>query len=207
MRQYVTSILVAVSRNTAIALAFAFGPAETVDQYNLIFTAFSRYGIDLSTFILESDQGSSLTLFAKTHNIAQQFCLHHFLHIVCKGTFCWGIANAVRARIITERDRLPSELTLLIRQFYAMLTDQNVVMLGKDLKKAGFGLQNGTVCIVDQRRWEQVAMSARVDDGIPPTTGCLESIHGNHNKSTPRHNTFWASMYRLATQIVRSVEG
>jgi hypothetical protein len=36
MRQYVTSILVEVSRNTAIALAFAFGPAETVDQSNLI---------------------------------------------------------------------------------------------------------------------------------------------------------------------------
>jgi hypothetical protein len=34
MPQYVTSILVAVSRNTAIALAFAFGPAKTVDQYN-----------------------------------------------------------------------------------------------------------------------------------------------------------------------------
>jgi hypothetical protein len=50
-------------------------------------------------------------------------------------------------------------------------------------------------------------MSARVDDGIPPITGCLESIHGHHNESTPKHNTFWASMYRLATQIVRSVEG
>jgi hypothetical protein len=49
-------------------------------------------------------------------------------------------------------------------------------------------------------------MSARVDDAIPPTTGCLESLHGHHNESTRRHNTFWASMYRLATQIVRSVE-
>jgi hypothetical protein len=103
MRQCVTSIPVAVSRNTAIALAFRFGPAETVDQYNLILTAFSRYGIDLSTFILESDQGSSLTLFTKTHNITRRFCLHHFLHTVCMGTFCWGIVNAVRARTITER--------------------------------------------------------------------------------------------------------
>jgi hypothetical protein len=56
-------------------LVFAFVPAEKVDQYNAIFTAFSPYGIDLSTFILESDQGSSLTLFAKTHNITQRFGL------------------------------------------------------------------------------------------------------------------------------------
>jgi hypothetical protein len=115
MRQYVTSILIAVSRNTATALAYAFGPAETVNQYNLIFTAFSQYGISLSTFILESDQGSSLTLFAKTHNITQRFCLHHFLHMVCTGTFCWGIANAIRARTIAERDHFLSELTFLIR--------------------------------------------------------------------------------------------
>jgi hypothetical protein len=31
MQQYVTSILIAVSRNTALTLVFAFGPTETVD--------------------------------------------------------------------------------------------------------------------------------------------------------------------------------
>jgi hypothetical protein len=149
------------------SLGICLWAAKTVDQYSLIFTAFSRYGIDLSTFILESDQVSSLTLFAKAHNITQWFCLHHFLHMVCTGTFCWGIANAVRARTVTERDRLLSELTFLIGQFCVMLTDQNSATLGKDLKKAGLGLRNGTVCIVDQRRWEQVAMSGRVDDGTP----------------------------------------
>jgi hypothetical protein len=143
IRQYVTSILVAVSRNTAIALAFAFGPAETVDQYNLIFIAFSRYSIDLSTFILESDQGSSLTLFAKTHDVTQRFCLHHFLYTICTGTFSWGIANAVRTRTIIERDRLLSELTFLIRQFYSMLTDQTLATLGKDLKRRDLGFETG----------------------------------------------------------------
>jgi hypothetical protein len=134
------------------SLGICLWAAETVEQSDLIFTVFSRYGIDLSTFILESDQGSLLTLFAKTHNITQRFCLHHFLHMVCTGTFCWGIANAVRPRTITEREWLLFELTFLIRQFYAMLTDQNLTTLGKDLKKAELGLRNGTVCIFDQRR-------------------------------------------------------
>jgi hypothetical protein len=77
----------------------------------------------------------------------------------------------------------------------------------KQFTKAGLGLSDTcNIYIADPDRWKQVSMLARVSERLPPTTNCLESIHGHPNESTPRNNTFWASMCRLGAQMARSLE-
>jgi hypothetical protein len=80
MRNYMTAILVAVSHNTAIPLAFAFGPVESFELYEFLSRTFkTRDQISLSEFTVESDQGSSLQKFYSIHHIRHRFCLRHFL--------------------------------------------------------------------------------------------------------------------------------
>jgi hypothetical protein len=59
----------------------------------MILTALKRYDIDLSSFVIESDQGSALKSFALNHQITQRFSLHHFLRVLLGATFSWGITN------------------------------------------------------------------------------------------------------------------
>jgi hypothetical protein len=60
-RKYVTTIIMAVYRNMGIPLGFAFGAAEIVDLHEQHFESFNHlFGMDLSHYILESDQGSAL---------------------------------------------------------------------------------------------------------------------------------------------------
>jgi hypothetical protein len=66
LRQFVTSLLMAVYRNVAVPLGFAFGVAETVDVYDEHSGAFTQlFGIELQKHILESDQGSALSAVCK----------------------------------------------------------------------------------------------------------------------------------------------
>jgi hypothetical protein len=51
---------VAIARNTPIPLAFAFGAAETAGLYESFYEMFRIYNIDLSTFAMQSDQGTVL---------------------------------------------------------------------------------------------------------------------------------------------------
>jgi hypothetical protein len=80
LRQYVTALLVAVSRNTAIPLAVAFGHVEDFELYEQFWSVFQeQFGIDLSSFILVSDQGSGLRKFAREQHFTRSLCLRHFL--------------------------------------------------------------------------------------------------------------------------------
>jgi hypothetical protein len=51
---------VAIARNTDIPLAFAFEPAETAGLYESFYEMFTIYNVDLSTFVMQSDQGTAL---------------------------------------------------------------------------------------------------------------------------------------------------
>jgi hypothetical protein len=56
-RGHVTTFLMAVDHNVGIPIGLAFGIAETADLYEQLYSAFSqRFGLDLSRYILESDQ-------------------------------------------------------------------------------------------------------------------------------------------------------
>jgi hypothetical protein len=207
MRQYVTSILVAVSRNTAIPLGLAFGPAETSELYEQFYTGFSSHGVDLANFIIESDQGPALISFCERHGITRRFCLHHFLRTLKDPIFAVYVGDIVPARTDIELqllfERYSVQLADKLRQ-EPDLTKQAI----KQLAKAGLGLTAGhQIFVQDELRWQQVSMLVRIHEEMPPTTNCLESIHGHLNESTPRNNTFWASMCRLGAQMVRSVSG
>jgi hypothetical protein len=211
MRQYVTSILVGVSHNTAVPLAFAFGPAETTELYEQFYTGFAQRGVDISTFIIESDQGPALKSFCANHGITQRFCLHHFLRTLKDPLFSVYVGDIVRARA-------PEELDTLMRRYSGALADlfrarhaerEDLLKRARKLfKKAGLGVTDALEILVqDEARWQQVSMLTRVHEDMPPTTNALESIHGHFNESTPRNNTFWASMCRLGAQMVRSLKG
>jgi hypothetical protein len=60
MRQYVTVFFVVIARTTAIPLTFAFGPAETAGLSESFHEMFRIYSVDFSTFVMQSDQGTTL---------------------------------------------------------------------------------------------------------------------------------------------------
>jgi hypothetical protein len=81
IHDYVTSILVAISRNIVIPLTFGFSSVEDFEIYNCFWTTFlDKFEINLSSFILLSDQGSGLRKFAQLHEFTQ---LHEFLQRIC----------------------------------------------------------------------------------------------------------------------------
>jgi hypothetical protein len=66
MNKYILAVLMAVSRNVGIPLAFAFGPRETVDRYNQFSEIFStKFGINLRIYPLEST--TDITFFQTLH--------------------------------------------------------------------------------------------------------------------------------------------
>lgn len=58
MRQAVTAIIMAVSRNFGVPLGFTFGVVETTDRYEQQYAVFGELvGLDFSQYSVESDQG------------------------------------------------------------------------------------------------------------------------------------------------------
>jgi hypothetical protein len=57
---------VAIARNTAIPLAFAFGPVETAGLYESFYEMFSISHVDLSTFVMQSDSGTALKKYVNS---------------------------------------------------------------------------------------------------------------------------------------------
>jgi hypothetical protein len=107
LRLYYTAILVAVSHNVGIPLAFSFGSHENIALYDSFYTAFSSLGIDLRQYILESDQGSALKSVGQRHP-RHLFCVHHVLKSLDKtcGRFAPLVGNLLRARSQKELDLL-----------------------------------------------------------------------------------------------------
>jgi hypothetical protein len=62
----------------SISLAFAFDSVESQSLYKNFYTIFKeRFRIDLSSFVLESDQGLGLKRFCDTYQIPQRICVRH----------------------------------------------------------------------------------------------------------------------------------
>jgi hypothetical protein len=206
MRLYVTAILVGISRNTAIPLAFSFGPSETAQLYRHFYQTFQRrYGISIGQFIVESDQGAALKAICKENQNAHRVCLRHFLARLKDPYFSVYIAELVRARTVGEFN--------MIRESYFKFL-QSAIRGNPDLRqaaerefrKAGLAFNDQEIFIADPQRWAEFSMLTRIDERIPPTTNSIESINGHLNEVTPRRNTFWGSMCRLASMIEKSIE-
>ena len=61
---------------------------------------------------------------------------------------------------------------------------------------------DNTLNLVDSERWKQVSMLSRIDFKMPSTTNTLESSHGHLNRKTPRNNSFWESLSRIAESFI-----
>jgi hypothetical protein len=211
MRQYVTAILIGISHNTAIPLAFSFGPVEDAEIYDTFLTAFRElFEINLAHFILESDQGSGLAKLARAHGMTQRFCLRHFLATLQDHIFSVFVHFLVKARTDSEFSLLCREYPADIQKAIDKLPDTGLQRARKEFRKAGLDLvyiQPGRleIRITDLVRWRQVSSISKIREGWPMTTNALESINGHRNEATPRRNSFWMSILRIARSFDRSI--
>jgi hypothetical protein len=212
MRQYVTAIMVAVSNNTAVPLAFAFGRVEDSGLYQMFFSIFYEiFQIDLSDYILETDQGSALVKFARDHAFRQRFCLRHFIANLKDHTFAVFVYHLIKTRTETEFRTLAEGQRPQLHQLIQGMGDDGLSRANKEFKKAGLlvqyepGEDRPTVTVFDASRWLQVCCITKINECIPMTTNCLESINGHRNAATPRRNCFWSAMTRIAGMVGQSI--
>jgi hypothetical protein len=209
IRLYHTAILIAVSHNVGIPLAYAFGPKESIELYDSFYTAFDDLGINLRTYILESDQGSALKSVGTRHP-RHLFCLRHVLKSLqtngC-GRFGCLVGNLIRARA-------QKELNLLVELYtpdFNQVCQQGGVekeQLLRALKKVGLVMHNGEIRCEDPEgiRWSQVSMLERIGTNMPSTSNTIECMNGHLNGKTPRHNCFWGSQHRLAETFTHKID-
>jgi hypothetical protein len=103
LRHSVTAFLVAASWNTTIPLVFSFGLVEDCALYDSIYEIFrEHFDIDLSTFTLESDQGSGLGKIIRLHRFMHRFCLRHFVASLMDQAFEIFVHYPIKARNESE---------------------------------------------------------------------------------------------------------
>jgi hypothetical protein len=96
LRLYVTSIFMCSICNVGILVAIAFGSTETKELYQIFYdTLMSAFHIDLSVFIVESDQGSALKLICQSHHGTYLVCLRHLLVSLKTREFSCELGNLV----------------------------------------------------------------------------------------------------------------
>jgi hypothetical protein len=204
LRQYVTAIVMAVYCNVGIPLAFAFGVAETKGLYEQLYAEFMRlFQIDLSKYIVLSDQGTALRALCDDHHQRQLFCLRHFLRSLKMKTFSLAVGNLVKCR--TE-DEFHSLRRLYEGQFRAVVDAAGLKLLKRTLNKAGRGWAEGEIVIEDEVRWNVVSMWRRIPTRLPSTTNSLEATHGHLNEAISRRNPFWQSMGILYGSVSDKVQ-
>jgi hypothetical protein len=74
------------------------------------------------------------------------------------------------------------------------------------MKTVGLAFLEGRIQIVNQGRWRQVSMLERGGTKMPATSNAIESLNGRLNGVTPRLNSFWGSLTRLADISLRRGE-
>jgi hypothetical protein len=199
LRLYVTSILTVVIGNVGIPIAVSFGPVEDTALYETFYTTLMElFRFDLSTFTVESDQGSALRAICKKYQNPHLACLRHLLVSLGRGTFAFEIGNLVRCRSQVDFDRLKERYETL----FSSVEKSQRGPLKKTLRKVGLDLKRGRIVIGNAERWHEVSMMERVETAMPTTTNSLESTHGHLNADTPRRNSFWPSLHRIIGAIL-----
>ena len=198
--KYVTSILMCSSYNVGVPTAFAFSSAEDKELYSLLINHMrDDVGVDLTTYYVESDQGSALKAvcdeFKKTHFA----CLRHFkVSLKCK-VFSFQLGKLLSCSSQIEFD----SLRRLYSSALCFIDDHDTLkQIQSTLFKAGLCFDSKEIIIVDDKKWEKVSMLKRIEARMPSTTNSLESTHGHINATIPRHNAFWQSLFRLVKAII-----
>jgi hypothetical protein len=166
IRQYHTAILLAIIQNVGLPLDFSFGLQESIDLYDHFYTTFrNEHGINLTRYVLLSDQGAALKAIGRRQPL-HLFCLCHLLQGLNKYKHRQPIGNIVKARGRKEFEVL---YRLYARHFCIILTrggaEWNYLQLC--MKTVGMTFLNGQVQIVNHIRWRQVSMLERVGTKMP----------------------------------------
>lgn len=170
MNNYVTSFLMASIGNSGIPLSFAFGPGETKELYNLHFKEFKdQFGIDLSTYIKESDQGPAIEGICAEKNIVNIYCLRHFLHSLKFNEFSFAVGQILKSVSDTDCNHAKSALI----EEYQNLEEEKLRKLNKVLNKIGLQLENDKIIEVNSDLWNRCSMNHR----------CKSFFHHNIKRS------------------------
>jgi hypothetical protein len=209
---YVTAILVAMARNTTISLGFAFGPVESKEVYEQIYTGFAEYGVPLDGAVFESDMHKALIACFSDHNNLHLKCLHHFLKSLKDKNFGVFLAWLVRGRTEDEFNRMSHEFVAPIQAILDLNNHSDAIMdaLRKEFGKCGLSF-DGTVIAVgtsaeEIATWESVSMWKRVELLMSGTSGALESIHGHLKDDVKRTQDLSSGLMQLQLQSIRSVD-
>jgi hypothetical protein len=200
MQAFVTAVLMAVLCNVGIPLGFAFDTSETVALYRSFYALFeSEFNVKLTDYILESDQGPALKSVGAEHP-KHLFCLRHVLVSLKGDCVTFQVGNLLKCRSQKELDTL---WELYEAEFRNMIRENGdaAAQLVRCLRQVGLGFTGGRLQVTDEVRWGQVSMMGRNGTRMPATTNAIESFNGYLNAGTPRFNTFWASMHRLADLV------
>jgi hypothetical protein len=209
MNKYHTAILMVVSHNVGLPVAISFGPRESFELSNRFDTIFrDAFQIDLTQYVLESDQGSALKKVGLQH-ARHLFCLRHVLKSLHHkgGRFAGPVGNLISARLMKELEVFVNTYTLPFIQVYRSDGPEKAQMI-RCLKKVGLVFNGISIRYAEphRARWRQVSMLERFDTKMPTTSNTIECLNGHLNERTPRFNTFWGSLHRLRELIIQRID-
>ena len=200
---YVTSILMLSVCNVGIPVAFSFGDSENTDIYDQFFKVFmENYSIDLSKFVIESDQGKALTAICTKYNCTHIGCLKHLITSLGLGAFSKQVSELVSAKCTLDYETLKR---IYSEKFANYIESDMFTELEKTLSKVGlhYNVDTLEIEVANFVIWDKFSQVKRIDYAMPSTTNALESSHGHLNKKTPRRNDFWSAMMRLVKFVIR----
>jgi len=190
----------AITMNIVIPHGFAFGSGEDKTLYDHHFQAFKEQtGIDLSKFIIESDQGSALTAICNEKSITHIACFRHLLVSLRFSHYSYAAGEILKCTSLLDFN---NALTTFSDKFSQIKKEEELKELNAVLEKIGLNFASGTINLIDKKRCNQVSMLSRINFRMPSTTNSLESMHDHLNKKTPRNNGSWASINRLTKSFM-----
>ena len=203
LKNYVTCIVMCIVRNTGIPVGFSFSTIEDVELYDLVFETFLEItGVDLTQFVIESDEGKCLMKSLTAHNCKHLSCLRHLLANVQKKKYGYEVSKLVCCRCSKDFETLSGQFNSIFNDI-SKASDLNA--LEETLNYVGLTFQNKEIDFFDLQRWSEVSMIQRSQYNMPSTTNTIESTHGHLNEITPRRNCFFTSIYRLIMSIMSQI--
>lgn len=198
LKNYVTCIIMAISHNTSIPVGFTFSPFEDEFLYDNIFQTFLEIlGLDISNFVIESDQGKHLINICKKYNCKHLCCLRHLLANLNKKKYGFEVSRLVSCKCSKDFKILCDEFNRLFKD----KSDSQKENFDQTLNYVGLTFSSNEISVMSPDRWEEVSIINRKKFRMPTTTNSLESVHGHLNEATPRNNLFFPSIFRLIMAI------
>jgi hypothetical protein len=161
MGQYVTAMLMAVFFNVGIPLALAFGPGETTELSSMFdASVLEPFQIDLSNYVMESDQGSALEAIAHEHHPGRHLlCLRRFLSGLKIKRFNFEVGNLVKARSHAAFELVKASYDI---QIPSIEEPRDRIQYGRLLNKAGLAIENKSIVITNLGLWRKVSIWQKI---------------------------------------------